>query len=349
MIKKLICALCLCAVMAAGSACSSEEPSSADASSHEQTGLLPAESAPAAGESRLGRDLQKVADIYRTKKYTLECTLESTELDSPVKIKRVVSGSDSYQLQTEAAGSHGTVTVNGKSYDFDRVCGMYRETDNVPGLNIVEELERLGIAPGAMRDSDREKYSDYNVEQYTYTGDTYITVMDFCFDKFDGHLIKYVTRYSVEGSDDIIETRTIDRLDTEADESVFNAYFADDFVNFDTLSEEERAGFIRGVCASRGITTEELFETGISANDLKTLDYDTLFRLVYTCGTRSGDSSAADESSAVTDESSGEDSSADESSESSESGTDTLPDSSSEAGNSDITDDNGGSVSSDGE
>ena len=88
-------------------------------------------------------------------------------------------------------------------------------------------------------------------------------------------------------------------------------------MNFDTLSEEERAGFIRGVCASRGITTEELFEAGISADDLKTLDYDTLFRLVYTCGTRSGDSSAADESSAVTDESSGEDSSADESSESS--------------------------------
>lgn len=277
--KKIICALCALTILGA-SGCKDIGDSSETSSAPETT----VTSAPAepVRENRLGPKLQKVADIYDGKQFTLECTMTSTEFSGSVKIKRVVSGADKYQLQTEQAGSHGTVTINGKCYDFDYACGMYRETDSEPELNVVEQIRAMGLAPEAGRSLAPEDEKTYDFEIYTYTGETYITTLEFFFDKQDGHLVKYITEYRVEGRDDMVETRVIDRLDSSVDSSVFNAYFADDLVNFTEMSEEERLGFCRGVLASRGITAEELFELGISAADLKTIDYNTLFRLVYT-------------------------------------------------------------------
>lgn len=277
--KRTVCAA-LAALMALSLAgCSGSDSSSLSDSKPvtEQTSSQPLP----VSEGSLGEKLSRVADIYDSGSYTLECTLTSTAFEGTVKIKRAVSGGDIYQLQTEHLGSHGFVTVGGKSYDFDYVCGMYRQTETEPELNIIDTIRRLDLKPIQNRSGSSE---EYDTEQYTYTGETYITVMDFYFDKTDGHLVKYVTTYTVEGQDDIIETRTVDRLEKGADESLFNAYFADDLVDFSALSEDEKLGFCRGVCASWGITTDELFNMGISSSELKTIDYETLFRLIYTYG-----------------------------------------------------------------
>ena len=122
--------------------------------------------------------------------------------------------------------------------------------------------------------------------------------------------MKYTMTYSVEGKDDIVETRTVLRLDSEADTSVFNAYFADTLVNFDSMSEPQRLGFCQGLCATWGITADEMFKMGVTSDSLGTVDYDTLFTLIHTYGkSRSGEADSSET------ESKGESESKDESSE----------------------------------
>ena len=233
-------------------------------------------------ESNIGEYLSGVADIYDQGRYTLQCTITSTAFDGEVSLTRVVRDGDVYQLQQESMGSHGALTLDGKSYDFDYVCGMYRETDEEPDLNVNEEVISLNLERTSIHEDPSQ--SDYVVEEYTYIGDTYITVMDFYFDKESKALVKYTTTYTVEGQDDIVETRTINRLDNNIDESVFNTDFTTSLVDFNSMSEDQRLGFCQGLCGSFGISTDDMYEMNITTDQFKTIDYDTLFKLVYTYG-----------------------------------------------------------------
>ena len=226
--------------------------------------------------------LKSTAEIYSQGSYTLECTLTSTAFDGEVQLTRVVRNDDVYQLQQESMGKHGAITLDGKSYDFDYVCGMYRETENKPDLNVIEEIISLNLDRTNTHEDSGE--SGYVTEEYTYTGDTYITVLDFYFDKETKALVKYTTTYSVEGQDDIVETRTVKRLDNDIDESVFNTDFTSYLADFDSMSEDQRLGFCQGLCGSFGISTDDMYKMNITTDQFKTIDYDTLFKLVYTYG-----------------------------------------------------------------
>lgn len=311
--KRIAAAACLSLLLSL-TACSDGQgsdpvgSSSVDASSAESAAADPADtssltdsSVPETGSQghfapseAVGERLKAVYDIYSKGTYTLECTLTGTDIDGEIKLLQIADGGDLYQLQTEALGSHGTVTLSGKSYDFDYVCGMYRGTVGAPKLNVVTQIVENGVPRTNTAVHEDE---GYDTEQYTYTGDTYITVMDFFFDKQDGHLVKYDTTYKVEGRDDVVETRTVTRLDNEADGSVFNAYFADTLVDFDSMSEEQRLGFCQGLCASYGITPDEMSDFGVTAAELGKVDYDTLSALIHTCG-KPRDRQGAAESSA---------------------------------------------------
>lgn len=247
--------------------------------------------------SKLGDRLKPIAELFSKKHYTMECTLTGSYISDPIKIKRIVNGDDVYQLQTEKLGSHGCVTFDGVHYDFDYVCGMYRETKNAPELSIIEQIAANGLPVSKVRRSSAD--AEYDTEEYIYTGETYITKMEFFFEKSDGRLVKYVTTYSVEGDDDIVETRTIDKLEGKIDDKVFNAYFVDELADFEGMSEEQRVGFCKGLCGSWNITADEMSEMGVNASNLKNIDYNTLFRLIYTYGNpheQREDSSAAGES-----------------------------------------------------
>lgn len=234
--------------------------------------------------SHIGEYLQGVADIYSKGNYTLECTISGSAFSGDVKLTRVVRGDDFYQLQQEAAGSYGTITLDGASYDFDYLCGMYHTSSAKPTLNVVDEIINADLEQTATHEDPEQ--DEYAVEEYTYTGDTYITVMDFYFNKDDKSLAKYTTVYSVEGQDDITETRVIDRLDNNIDESVFNTDFKNVLADFDSMSEDQRLGFCQGLCASRGISTDDMYEMNITSDDLKKISYDELFKLVYTYGAK---------------------------------------------------------------
>lgn len=296
-IKKIAALICAAAVCTAFAGCSDKQKDKSSSAAAESSADSADESASDNSkpdessqsddsqqeESNIGEYLQGVADIYANKNYTLECTLSSTQFEGEISILRAVKGDNVYQIQHEGMGDHGTMTLDGVTYDFDNVCGMYRKSDGGSSLNVVDEIVRLNLEQTDTHEQTTEE--DYAVEEYTYTGDTYITVMDFYFDKTDKSLVKYVTTYSVEGQDDITETRVIDRLDETVDETVFNTDFTNTLVDFDSMSEDQRLGFCQGLCASFGITTDNMYEMNITTDKFKTIDYDTLLNLVYTYGT----------------------------------------------------------------
>ncbi len=308
MVKRILCALCGLFIALSACGCSgSSEPSSGQPAESQASDTASQESSASADESSqafqtphftptrsVGEKLKAVYDIYQSGKYTLECRLTGTNIKDEIQVIRVVDGEDVYQLQNEPLGSHGSITLSGKSYDFDYVCGMYRESTDEPELNIIESIIENGVP---RTESPSAPNAEYDTEQYTYTGDTYITVMDFYFDKQDGHLVKYTMTYSVEGRDDVVEERVITRLDNEIDDSVFNAYFTDTLVNFDSMSEEQRLGFCQGLCATYGITADDMSELGVSTENLGTIDFDTLFTLVHTYGKNRSHPDVSSESS----------------------------------------------------
>ena len=300
MVRRITAAVCaLLMIFTAG--CSGDDGSSSSVTEPQVTeppvttsGAAEMSEGSSAPSMETGEKLKAVYDILSEGSYTFEVELTGTNVPEPIHITRIVSGSDSYQLQQEKLGDHGTVTFSGKSYDFDYVCGMYRESTEAAQPGIIEQIVRGRVPKTEAAVRDKE----FDIEQYTYTGDTFITVIEFFFDRKDGHLVRYDMTYSVEGKDDIVETRKVLRLDNEADTSVFNAYFADTLVNFDTMSEPQKQGFCQGLCATWGITADEMFELGVNSDSFEKVDYDTLFTLIHTCGKQrsgSGDDSSAPE------------------------------------------------------
>lgn len=121
---------------------------------------------------------------------------------------------------------------------------------------------------------------EYSTEQYTYPGDTYITVFDFRFDK-DNTLKDYTVTYTVEGEDDLVQSCTVEKLEAGAE---IKSEPLEKLTDFDSLSEDRRLSFCLGICADYGISTDNMYEMDITTDDLKRIDYDKLTELVYTYG-----------------------------------------------------------------
>ena len=283
-LNKILCAAAALTIVFSVSGCgkkdeiSSASDSSAKDSSVSDSAVSKAESA--VDTSNIGEHLKKAAKIYEGGKYTLKCTISSTSYDGEIKLTRVVDGDNIYQLQEEKAGSYGVISVDGKSYDFDNSCGMYKTAKSVPTNNVVQEVINQNLP--AKQPNAAEKEKGYVCEEYTFTGDTYITNIRFYFDEKTDELKKYTMKYTVEGQDDITETRVIDSVSSDVDESVFKLDFLKKMVNFEEMSEEQRLGFCQGVCSSKGITKDMMSELGIKVDDFNKIDFDTFFNLVYT-------------------------------------------------------------------
>lgn len=167
------------------------------------------ESSPNSKDSALDNNndtlLGRFCDFLSSESYSFR--MKYTDFDGKVTdVYRVCDGNDFYQLQTNDIGESGSIRVGEECYDFDLVCGIYRKSSNEKLDSIIESILDEDL-PQTATHIDEEDAQLYNVEEYTYTGDTYITIMDFCFDKSTGALVKYTSTYSVEGDDDITETR----------------------------------------------------------------------------------------------------------------------------------------------
>lgn len=266
--------------------------------------------------------LGRTYDFLNSESYSLR--IKYTDFEGKVtEIYKVSDGDDFYQLQTNDIGKSGSIRVGEECYDFDLVCGIYRKSSAEKPDSIIESVieEHLPMTSTHISEEDAEMYY---VEEYTYTGDTYITVMDFCFDKSTGALVKYTATYSVEGEDDVTETRefydfipafepmevlssdgdsslaaedssvtesSLDDNSSEAetviqeiDRSVFNTDFIQTLVDFSNMTEERRLGYCQAIFVTAGVSADELAQAEITDEKLKTISYEEFTSIVYLYG-----------------------------------------------------------------
>lgn len=238
-----------------------------------------AESSSKTGEIHAGKYLTELANRIKQGEYTIKCTVTSSAYDDVIKLTRVVNGQNVYQLQEESIGSYGVISVDGKTYDFDNLSGMYQLAKSAPPLSIVEEVINRNLPMSEERDDDST--DGMAVEQYTFTGDTYITNISFFFDKETGNLKKYELKYTIEGQDDVTESRVIDSMEYKADKTVFSTDFLGGMQDFGEMTEDERLSFCRNICSKRGITSDKLSQFDISEDDFKTIDFNSFLDLIY--------------------------------------------------------------------
>lgn len=287
-IKKLrsavavICAICLTASMAS---CSKKENSSSvvetttsavESSSAESS----SESSEAEKKNEQGEHLKKAYDFFTDKKYSEVIKYSNTQNETST-ITKTVNGDDVIQTIKSDKGTNGYIVKDGKKYIFDKLTGVYGTIDSANTSSLVETVveQNLPMTKTHIDSSDSKKY---DVEEYTYTGDTYITVLDFCFDKTSGDLKKITTTYTVEGEDDVVETREIEKLSDKPDAittDVFNG-----LKNFTELSEDERAKYCQEQITKADISTDDLSELNITNDTLKKISCSDFISIIYTYG-----------------------------------------------------------------
>ena len=246
-----------------------------------------------------GQFIMQAYDMLQSSQYVLRLTYTDPE-GFDTDIYRVVDGDDYYEVQTNEIGESGCISVNGEAYDFDNVCGIYRRRTQGKPETLIETVveERL---PATDTNVDPNVAADLEVEEYTYTGGTYITVMDFYFDKVTGVPVRYTTRYMVEqenGDEGMTETRTVKEImygaggeltatdgeSHELDRTVFDTSFISKLADFDGMSPEQKLGYCQAIFVTANVTADELTEAGFDEEKLKKISYEELTSLVYTYG-----------------------------------------------------------------
>ena len=164
------------------------------------------------------------------------------------------------------------------AYDIDFGLKIYSKREVWDDYNLI--LSLISKEPENTEAHPAED-DEYFTEQYTYPGDTYITVFDFRFDKKDNTLKDYTVTYTVEGEDDIVQSCKVEKLQTGAEIKSDPLEKLDDFGSF---SEDRKLSFCLGICSDYGISTDNMYEMDITTDDLKHIDYDKFTELVYTYG-----------------------------------------------------------------
>ena len=246
-----------------------------------------------------GVHIKQAYDLLQNEQYRIK--LRYTDASgNETEIFRIRDGSDYYELQTNEIGSSGSICTGGTAYDFDNVCGIYRKRSAELPVSIIETVVDQDL-PATETHIDAESAKIYDVEEYTYTGGTYITVIDFYFDKKTGLPAKYTTKYMVEGvngDEGMTETRTITEIafgsggemvttdgeTQQIDRSVFDSSFISRMVDFDVMSPEQKLGYCQAIFITANVSAEELSSAGMNDEKLKNISYEDLTSLVYTYG-----------------------------------------------------------------
>lgn len=246
-----------------------------------------------------GKYIMQAYDLLQSGQYSMRLVY-TDPAGNETEIYRVVDGEDYYELQTNEIGSSGCVCVGGSAYDFDNVCGIYRKRTAGRPESLIETVVEQGL-PATDTNIDPDDMRMYEVEEYTYTGGTYITVMDFYFDRETGLPVKYETMYKVEeenGDEGMTEVRTIKEIifgsggelvatdgeTRELDRTVFDTSFLSVLVDFDSMTPEQRLGYCQAIFVTAGVTVDELISAAITEDKLKYISYEEFTSLVYTYG-----------------------------------------------------------------
>ncbi len=226
--------------------------------------------------------LEKACELFRSGTYSFECDLTDSE-GNVTHIIRHVAPNNYYQLQSNAIGSSGSVCKNGTAYDFDNVCRLCASSTDKELDNTILQVADMQL-PHTANHINKVDLQEYDIEEYTYTGETYITAFDFYFSKDNGELVKYVTTYSVEGSDDIVETREFTSMSSQVDETLFNIGIVSNLTNFDDLTQDDCREMFSQICDNAGVTDSDMAAYGTDREKLGRLGYNDIVELVYTYG-----------------------------------------------------------------
>ncbi|MCR5817276.1 MAG: hypothetical protein K6F91_10360 [Ruminococcus sp.] len=229
-------------------------------------------------ENHIGEHLNAAYEILSGNKYTYKCSLSAPNIEKPVQIERYKSGSKLYQSQQTSAGKRGFLSDGSKVYEFDYL--TYSYTDE--GIMLPDVIESV-VKANLPQSSTHIAAKDGEVaEEYTYMGDTYITVYDFYFDEKNGSLKRYTSTYSVEGQDDYVEERTVTELSSSiGDENVLNPTFTTTLTDFSAFSSADRQTYCMDQCEKFGIDEQKLVSNGMTIDSFKKITYNDFLGLIY--------------------------------------------------------------------
>lgn len=229
-------------------------------------------------ENHIGQYLAAANDILCGDKYTYKCTLTADGLTEPVTIERYKSGSRLYQSQQTSTGKRGFLSDGEKVYEFDYLTYSYTDEGTVLP-DVIESVVKENLPQTSTHIAAKEGET---AEEYTYMGDTFITVYDFYFDEKNGSLLRYTATYSVEGNDDYVETRTISELSSSVgDDGIFNPSFKTTLTDFSAFSSADRQTYCSDQCAKFGITEQMLVSNGMTNESFKKISYNDFLGLIY--------------------------------------------------------------------
>ncbi len=224
-----------------------------------------------------GEKLKAAAKFFESDKYEFVCKVSGIGADAVLSI---VKTPGMYSQITDYGFGKAYVYCNGaETYRYDDITKSYvyeigKITTDPNGNTISETVNKK--LPQTKTHINSDYAEKYDVEEYTYTASSYITVLDFYFDKQKGTLSKYTVNYSVEGKDDETEVRDVTKMETSNVSKVeFNSYkIKADYTDFKALTETKRDEFCRATLEKVGAKEEDLLEAGITMFDLKKISYD---------------------------------------------------------------------------
>lgn len=221
--------------------------------------------------------------------YTIKTeSVYSDDSENTAEETYILSGDNYYMRRTRSDSDTAIMLLDSKLYEIDYTIGAYSVSDtdsdyqlpysSRPVFNQIYELQLDQTHNRTPID-----IKGYTAEEYTYAGDTYMTVIVLYFTE-DGEIDKYTEVYTVEGQDEITETVQVLSVEGKSDESVFDTESLSALKDFSAMTEDERLGFCQETCGKFGVSTDNMYEMDITTDDFKKIDFDTFTELIYTYG-----------------------------------------------------------------
>ena len=271
--------VCLLSAGCAKNKSSSGSESAADTSSSQVQDSSSGEdssSDPQAEQTQQGDKIKAAAKFFENEKYEYVCKVTGPYASAKISLAKnfgeCMQVTD-YGFCKSVIYCKGADTIR---YD-DLTKAFVNEVGNITtdptGNNITETVKKN--LPPTKTHIDEKDAQKYDAEEYTYTAGTYITVLDYYFDKQSGALAKYTVTYSVEGKDDEKETREIVKMSSSEVSAIdfSENQLRENYTDFNALSEAEREKFCKELLEKNGVKEEDLFQEGLTMFDLKKISY----------------------------------------------------------------------------
>ncbi len=224
--------------------------------------------------------------------YTYEISTSFSDQPDVVTERKFVCDGDQLYISVKDEGGETLgadifyLAANGKMTGADNRLKAYSVSESAENYSLIKSI--IDNETERTYTHIPEDTEGMTVEEYTYTGDTYISVYDFYFNE-DGTLAKYTALYMEEGEEQLIQTTVVNKLEAVCEEGFFDGSMLEGYTDFDALTEDERLGFCQENCNKYGITTDDMNEFGIDTDEFKTIGFDKFVDLVDEYGKPAAD------------------------------------------------------------